>query len=172
MPSYAQIDKQIDALGVLKKVLPSTELKGLPDVMHETEMVKGIACGRYNDRSGVIVATNERVFFFVKGRLWGSQLEEFRYENITSVQYSTGLISSEITIFVAGNAAKIDMVPTAFCKPFVESVQKIIGSQNASASTVNNDDDLLAKLERLAALKSSGMLTDEEFAAAKKKLLA
>ena len=171
MPNYEQTKKQIDALGIKTNMLPSTELKGLPDVMHETELIKGIACGRYNDRSGVIVATNERVFFFVKGRLWGSQLEEFRYENITSVQYSTGLISSEITIFVAGNAAKIDMVPKILCKPFVDTVRAMLGNQNKPAPSTN-EEDFLAKLERLATLKSSGMLTDEEFLVAKKKLLA
>ncbi len=34
------------------------------------------------------------------------------------------------------------------------------------------EEDLPAKLERLGALKAQGLLTDEEFAAAKQKLLA
>ena len=33
------------------------------------------------------------------------------------------------------------------------------------------NDDLLSKLERLATLKQTGMLTEEEFSAAKAKLL-
>jgi len=33
-------------------------------------------------------------------------------------------------------------------------------------------DDMIAQLERLGALKAQGLLTDEEFAAAKQKLLA
>ena len=32
-------------------------------------------------------------------------------------------------------------------------------------------DDVVARIQQLAELKSAGMLTDEEFAAAKKKLL-
>jgi hypothetical protein len=34
------------------------------------------------------------------------------------------------------------------------------------------EEDLTAKLERLGALRAQGLLTDEEFAAAKQKLLA
>jgi hypothetical protein len=33
-------------------------------------------------------------------------------------------------------------------------------------------DDMIAQIERLGALKAQGLLTDEEFAAAKQKLLA
>ena len=176
MPSYDQVQEQLCRLFDKRIVncLPSTELKGLPAVLHESETIKGIASGLYKNRNGVVVATNERVFFFEKGRLWGSQLEEFRYENITSVQYSTGFIGGEITITVAGNTAKIDMVPEMLCKPFAEAVQNIISERNLlTKKPVGNppDDDLLAKLERLAALKQAGMLTNEEFTAAKMKLL-
>jgi len=34
------------------------------------------------------------------------------------------------------------------------------------------EEDMITKLERLGALKAQGLLTDEEFAAAKQKLLA
>ena len=34
------------------------------------------------------------------------------------------------------------------------------------------EDDMITQLERLGALKAQGLLTDEEFAAAKEKLLA
>ena len=34
------------------------------------------------------------------------------------------------------------------------------------------EDDMITQLERLGALKAQGLLTDEEFAAAKQKLLA
>jgi hypothetical protein len=39
-------------------------------------------------------------------------------------------------------------------------------------ATMPAQDDMIAQLERLGALKAQGLLTDEEFAAAKQKLLA
>jgi hypothetical protein len=43
-------------------------------------------------------------------------------------------------------------------------------ARNDSA-TATKDDDLVAQLERLRALRDEGVLTDEEFAAAKARLL-
>jgi hypothetical protein len=40
------------------------------------------------------------------------------------------------------------------------------------APAAPSQDDMIAQLERLGALKAQGLLTDEEFAAAKQKLLA
>lgn len=42
----------------------------------------------------------------------------------------------------------------------------------AIAATDDAGDHLIAQIERLAALKTAGVLSDEEFAAAKRKLLA
>lgn len=44
-------------------------------------------------------------------------------------------------------------------------------SQTAPAASAGNPDAVSAELERLANLKSQGLLTDEEFAAAKSKVL-
>jgi hypothetical protein len=41
----------------------------------------------------------------------------------------------------------------------------------AASAPAGGDDDLSAEIERLAGMHSQGLLTDEEFAAAKSKLL-
>ncbi|QYM65642.1 SHOCT domain-containing protein [Microbacterium sp. Se5.02b] len=42
----------------------------------------------------------------------------------------------------------------------------------AAAPAVGGADDMIAKLQQLASLKDSGVLSEEEFAAAKQKLLS
>ena len=44
--------------------------------------------------------------------------------------------------------------------------------QTATGSSEHSEGGLIDELERLGALKTQGLLTDEEFAAAKAKLLA
>jgi len=46
------------------------------------------------------------------------------------------------------------------------------GGQTATGSSEHSEGGLIDELERLGALKTQGLLTDEEFAAAKAKLLA
>ena len=45
--------------------------------------------------------------------------------------------------------------------------QEVVNVQDAAPQ-----DDMITQLERLGALKAQGLLTDEEFAAAKQKLMA
>ena len=126
MPSYEQITKQIADVGVYVKNLPTDELKDLPEVLHETESLRGIARGLYTNQSGLLLATNERVIFYDKGRQWGSHVEEFRYDKITSIEYATGQTGGTITINTTNNPAKIEMVPNIYCKPFVEAVRALM----------------------------------------------
>lgn len=170
MPSYEQIENQIEGLGFQTKLLPKSEMKALPNFLSEDETIKGIASGLYKERNGILVATNKRIFFFATHWLRGTHSEEFRYENITSVEYDTGIIGGDITIYSAGNATKISMVPNMYCQSFADAVREIIRQRQSREITLTKDD-LLLKLERLATLKNSGMLTDEEFKAAKAKLL-
>lgn len=169
MPSYEDVEQEIINLGINLNSLPSVELKALPEILQTDEHIKYIVRGLYNGRNGVLVATTGRIIFFDKGRFWGMQVEEFRYENITSVEYSTGLISGEIVIHTAGKSTKIDMVPLGFQR-FTDVVREIISKYN-SPTLAKGNEDFLSKLERLAELKRSGILTDEEFAVAKAKLL-
>lgn len=167
--NYDDVLKQLSNAGIDKQFLPNAELRGLPQVLQADERIKNIVRGLYDSRNGVLVSTNKRVFFFEKGLVWGSRFEEFLYENITSIQYKTGIMAAEIILYSAGKAAKIDMVAKQFCKGFVESVQSQMTAKRAPDTT--GGEELLSKLERLAALKSAGALTEEEFSAAKEKLL-
>ena len=52
-----------------------------------------------------------------------------------------------------------------------KQADKEAGQQAAAAPAAEPDVDAVAEIERLGALKEKGLLTDEEFAAAKAKIL-
>ncbi|MBR6711478.1 MAG: PH domain-containing protein [Selenomonadaceae bacterium] len=179
MPDLEQVQKQIIDLKIDLKELPKREIKELPNVLWEDEIIQDIVRGLYANGNGILVATNKRLVFVDKGMGWGLRVEDFPYDKITSIQYSTGFISGEIIIYSAGNKAKIDYVTKERCKIFAEHVRAMIteikenhATPKLSKNSKAADDDLLAKLERLATLKQTGMLTEEEFIAAKAKLLS
>ena len=150
----------------------------MKDILWEDEIVEDAIKGLYKSRNGMLVSTNKRLIFVDKGTLWGLNVEDFPYDKISSIQYNLGMISGEITIYTSGNKAKIDMVIKSECARFAEHVRaRITGiSTNKSKSfseknSSSNKEDLLEKLERLAKLKNDGILTENEFITAKKKLL-
>lgn len=52
-----------------------------------------------------------------------------------------------------------------------QGAQEAMAQQQAAQAAAAPTDDVIAQIEKLSALHTSGALTDEEFAAAKKKLL-
>lgn len=167
---YEQIRKVGAADFLVRK-----EVKELPHILWEDEIIEKIIQGYYNGGTGILVATNKRLIFIDKGLLYGLKVEDFAYDKITSIQYKTGLILGEITIYASGNNAVIQNIQKGIVKPFAEYIRARITSVSKHASepkaTPPSQEDTISKLERLAALKNSGILSDREFEEQKSKIL-
>lgn len=211
MPTLEEIQKQIAAIEGGSRFMPRKEVRELPSVLAADERVEQLAPGFYNGGIGLLVATNRRLIFVDKGLLYGLRVEDFHYDRISSIQYKTGLLLGEITIFSSGNRAEIGQVEKSVVRQFGEYVRAKIGSpaprpaapappaprpapgapiaQNAPnqphapnvvapppplpAAPVAQgaDDAIISKLERLAALKAQGILTEQEFLEQKARIL-
>lgn len=157
------------------------EIKALPSILWEDETVEAVIGGVYNKGRGVLVSSNKRLLFVDKGLMWGLKVEDFPYDKISSIQYSKGLLMGEITIYTSGNKATIEGTDKQYCAQFCEQVRaritKISSSACAAKDTsfpiekTQNQGDLIEKIKHLGELKMQGILTDEEFALAKQKLL-
>ena len=85
------------------------------------------------------------------------------------------MMFGKITIFTSGNRAEIKRIDKSQVRLFAEGVRdKISGGQSkpvADKPAVDSEDDALAQLERLGALKKKGVITKKEFDEKKKQLL-
>lgn len=179
MPTLAEIQTQICNLDGFETFLGRKEIKELPNILQADEKVENIIQGTYNNGNGILVATNKRLVFVDKGILFGLKVEDFPYDKISSIQYETGILLGKLTIFTSGNKAIVDNVIKAKVRVFGDwvrarisshhdnAIQQSITSQRNSQENINIAD----QLERLAKLKEQGILTEEEFASQKKKLL-
>jgi hypothetical protein len=113
------------------------------------------------------------VIFLAKG-ITTTVVEEFPLDKITSTQYSTGFLTGSIIIFAAGNRAEINGTVKAHTKAFADSLREHLDAQKppspSATAAVPTSSALMDDLTKLAELKTKGLLTDEEFAAAKRKL--
>ena len=180
MPTLEQVKTQIKRIDGLSKFLGKREIKELPNILWENENVENLIQGTYNNGNGILVATNKRLVFIDKGLLYGLKVEDFPFDKISSIQYSTGMLLGKLTIFASGNKAIIDNVDKQRVRIFGDFVRNKISSNDSensaqtTSSTRNNtvsQDDILSKLERLAKLKEQGILTEDEFVQQKHKLL-
>lgn len=150
------------------------EINELPQILAEGEKVNNIIQGTYNNGQGILVSTNRRLVFIDKGLIYGLKVEDFPLDKISSIQYETGLLLAKVKIHTSGNIAVIDNVEKTSARQFAEFVRNYI-SQPKEQQTVfvqnNSEPSILDQIEKLAKLKENGIVSEEEFAEQKKKLL-
>lgn len=166
-----QAIKQIDGVN---KFMSRKEIKELPNILWENELPEALATGMYGNHKGIVVATDRRAIFIDKG-LISLTVEDFPYERISSIEYHTGMLLGSITIYTSGNKAEIKQVPKAEVRPFAEFLRARISAPTPVANVAQPvpaaNSDRVTQLERLASLKSQGILTEDEFEQEKRKVL-
>lgn len=173
MPTLKEIQEKIKTLDGGNKIVKKREVKELPGILSEEETIERIIKGNYEKETstGIFVATNKRLIFIVKG-LFRLRVEDFPYDKISSIQYEKGIIVGKITIFTSGNKASIRNVNKNQAKDFGDFVREYISQKGESEQKHQKmEEDIVTKLENLAALKDKKILTEEEFQVQKKKML-
>jgi len=120
-------------------------------------------------RNGVMLATNKRLFFYAK-KLTGYETESFPYSNISSFEASKGMMGHSMSFFASGNEVKIKWVNDGDIDGFINHLRDNIGKKESAATTENNTS-VADELKKLADLRDSGVLTEEEFQEQKSKIL-
>lgn len=160
-----------------KPVLTKSEVKHLPNILHDDEDLLGIIegelkIGKTSNGYGVLIATDKRVIFFRKSILGTQTKEEYPISRITSSIYRKGLMYGAIAIVTANNEAVIDHCSKSEAKRLDDIIQKSINqSSSVQASPSKTYSPDIDKIERLFEMKEKGILTEEEFQAQKNIIL-
>jgi hypothetical protein len=177
MPDPKEIENAIKNMTGASKFLARKEIKELPSILWEDELPEKIVQGTYNNRNGILVATNKRLIFLDKG-IFSLKVEDFPYDKISSLQYASGLLLGGIEVYASGNKAEIKNIAKDQVKPFCEYIRARItkasphaSMSKAPAATSGDGNSVIDQIERLAKLKKQGILTEEEFKDQKQKIL-
>ncbi len=162
-----------DRLSRISKVGGWLELRQLRNLLSPTETVLELGQGVWDGDQGIIILSDERLFFFDK-TLTGTTMLEFPLSAITSVTVGKKMTGETLAITVAGNVSTITRMmhgqADAISRSFRQS--KVMPTSTAApapaASIGPSDADELAKL---ADLRDRGILTDGEFQAKKAQIL-
>lgn len=150
------------------------ELAHLPLVLAAGEQVLAFASGLMDANTWLIVLTNRRVLFLDKGMLYGLKQVAIDLDKVNAVSGKTGLIFGEIQIEDGANNRTIRNVPKATVTRFTNMLRDTMEARKGGLvpSTAPAATDVVSQLERLGALKERGLLTEQEFADQKAKLLS
>lgn len=158
------------------KVGGKREIRKLGEHLWDGETVERITTGYYGKGTGLVVLTDRRLFFIQDG--WTSKTtEDFPLGKVSSVQWNSGLLMGTIIVFAAGNKAEIKNVNKDDGKEIVDLMRGRLASLPGGHSAPGTSNEgtvahsVADELAKLADLHRSGVLTDDEFAAQKARLL-
>ena len=119
-------------------------------------------------------ATDKRIVIKKKKNPFGFESQSIRYENISSVDLSSGLIKTKLRVETSSKVYGIGVGQIA--EDAAEDMCEFIRSKMSQASqsdSVNRSasEDPLDKLERLRDLKEDGVVSEDEFEEKKSELL-
>jgi hypothetical protein len=187
MQTREEVWKQVKALRNTYIFYTRKEINYLPKILGDGEKLLAVTSGFMQNRTWLVVCTNRRVLFVDRGMFFGVKQVQINLDRLQTIEADVGLMFGSIRVVDAGSAMAVGMVLRSTIPHFVRTVQDAMdeykrtmaydmaratthamGGSHQPASAGNS---MINELERLAKLKSDGHLTDEEYLAAKTKLL-
>lgn len=90
--------------------------------------------GKETTRTGIVIATEKRLFVFVPKMFNSFDLEEYPYATMSSIEYGKGMLGHTAKFIASGNATKISMMNLGNPKALVDYVREQIGKKNQQKS--------------------------------------
>lgn len=171
------IQQQLTDAGVTDTFGTKKEIKALPDMLSDDEVIQYATSGFVDGNTVLMVCTNTRVLFVDKGLVFGIKSTEIPLTMINGVSYSKGLMFGKISIVNGAITTKIDQVNKDTAPKMVEAVKKAtaaltqVNQQPVAQTATKSEPDLIEQLRGLKVLVDEGVLTQDEFDAKKKQVL-
>ncbi|MCD8151530.1 MAG: ribosomal protein L7/L12 [Clostridiales bacterium] len=154
------------------------EIAYLETILLPEETVNAVSSGIMDGHTWLMASTNKRVILMNKNLLVGMKQMEIPLNQLNSISFSTGLLFSTIKIHHGAASIKIEHVQKGSEKYFVDATNKAMREYSTNVTyqqpvqpsqpQVSVADEIM----KLKQLLDCGALTQEEFDAQKKKLLA
>lgn len=125
--------------------------------------------GDDRQRNGLLIVTDRRVVFYLKG-LMTEVTEAIDLKKVSSVEHHSTLTHNRLRIHTSGDALDFKCHEKEKAKRLRDLIEERRGGGQTPDSEPHGDS-AVDQIERLWALTEKGILTEEEFATQKAKLL-
>jgi hypothetical protein len=174
-----EIKAQLKRVKANLSVFTKGEIKELPYILASDEPILAVTDAQFLKTvdAGILLVTPKRMISISKAMFGLPKVHEFPNETIREVSFRNHFISPVITIRTEEKTVEFEcFFDKDDAQIFYDFIAKIYNKESSSPQqeskdAVLTDNSVFEQLEKLAMLRESGVLTEEEFAAQKKKLL-
>src|SRR5687767_6270903 len=99
MPTLAEVRRQIEAYPHRYIFWTEKEIRALPEILDQSEVVKAVTSGLVDGTTWLLVCTNRRVIFLNCGMIYGVRQIQIPLERIQSIDHSFTIFFGSITIW-------------------------------------------------------------------------
>lgn len=173
-PKLEAIKKQFEEAGVSDLFGTKKEVRHLPEVLRDQEVIKYATSGISDGHTYLIVLTDKRLFFVNNNWTWGSDFKEFSFKNINSVTYSKGALMAKVAITNGADTTMIESISKDTAPILVDKMHEAMDEYEArkyQQPVQQAPKDNLSELRELKALLDEGIITQDDFEAKKKQIL-
>lgn len=166
-----KIMQQLADAGISGTFGTKKEIKHLPDVIHDDEIIKYATSGFYSGSTVLIVVTDKRIIFFDKGLIYGTNKTEIPLDKINSISYKKGMVLSKLKMYNGAAPVNIDKIENNTIEKLTSILNKSIEDYNNKPQQVVSAHSVADELKKFKELLDSEIISQEEFDDQKKKLL-
>ncbi|CCG89863.1 PH domain-containing protein [Pediococcus pentosaceus] len=171
-----EVKKQLSAANVSDTFGTKKEIKALPEILNDDEVIQYATSGFVDGNTVLIVLTQKRILFIDKGLLYGIKSTEIPLDMVNGVSYSKGLLLGKISITNGAITTLIEQVNkdtapimVSKIKDFAERYKaSLLSNSNTPAEPTLDGPDQIRKYKSLL---DDGIITQEEFDMKKKQIL-
>lgn len=168
------VAEAVERLSKPGRRIAAQAIRYLPDLLGGNERVLELGQGKYRRKQGLVVLTNERLFFLDKGVV-RETVEQFTVPSIGSLLVNKKLTGDTLLVSASGNKAEITGMTDGQANAIVRAFHNLEQTNQAMAAAPgqarSSDADPIAQIERLAALRDKGIISAEEFESKKTELM-
>jgi len=97
MKDLNEVELQLSRVGLHNRFWGRPEIRELPQILADDEVITNAANGRYDGGFALLVSTDRRLLLIDK-KMWFMSLENVRYDMISEIDYSARLIDATVYI--------------------------------------------------------------------------
>ena len=128
--------------------------------------------GFHDDKPTILAVTDQRIIM-ISGKVigWDTASQTIALDKVSSISEKAGFALGAIRISTSNDEIEIEKVATNEVKAVVSAARRAMASKPSEKAPTPPPADSVGELKRLAELHAAGVLTDDEFSAAKARIL-
>lgn len=159
-------------MGAVDKALEAVESSlGAKEVILGSINATRVEKGNSGTERGVLVATSERIIYRGSALFGAGTSIEWRFTQLNGIAATKSLMLEHVEVNGGGSVVKF-LVQYGEAQNFVFKANQAMAKASSSQPSEELNNGLATDLSKLADLFSKGLLSEEEFATAKRKLIS